>query len=326
VARKAPDHEFGSTTQRELHEAIVVCAEAERRSAESRAEYYTRVMRSYAAHHPEVPPHKVGAASRKELNYYMWSRWGKPHGEPRSAYEVAPAWWRAVASTLGYTDKSMSSVKEGDTNVAFYKSREHERVERACAMMAEAVARCRDTCARVPDIGGEALETFVADAEALRDNARDLSNPGVDVPVNAQGLLISLMAAASGVDRLMRTFGVELKELKWAAERRRGRPPVTRKELSNISSSRTARVPEAREPKSSLAAQWRKFTGARCRCGCWRVRASGDAQRCLRCSREFPAAEPMRCPNCLYDLARVPGERDPCPNCGGPTRLPASMR
>ena len=341
MARAAPGHaEFGSTTQRELRDALDACAEAERSGAANKSQLYDNVIVAFAAHHPEVPKERVGVESRRALETRMWEKFGKADGRARSDYVVAPAWFRKRASALGYTDQSLSSVKTpaGDTDGASYKETPmHRRLFEACGQMIEALEAVRAlmrTAAYARHVDPEVAETFVQDAQAILDNTRDLINPGNVVPRNAQPAFLTFLAAASSIDALLRTFGISVKMMAWANARKSGRAPISRKEISNIARSRVARVPAWLEPQSAMAAQWREFHGAMCpECDTRRcVPASEPGMlRCLHCSRgsgpgTFEAPEALRCRHCHADLAAHSGERDPCPSCGGPTGLPECLK
>jgi len=335
MARRAPGREFGSTTQIELRRALDACAEAEHANAANKRDLYVSLMSAFHAHHPEVPRERVGAESRKALRHRMWVRWGKADGRPPSDFDVPYAWWRTVAAEMGFTDPARGRVEPSAGTGTFYKRNSeiaalplNARLLDALNGLAETVDTAR-RLARAYDVesaaGAEAVETVIAECLAVRDNARDLVNPSVAVPPNLHSYFLMLLVSTSSLDSLLRSMSEAVKEARWG-----GRRGLTRKEITNISRPRTARIPKKLEPQTSHAAPWRRFYGAQCpKCENWRclpVDGPPGQVRCIPCGHRFRAPEAARCPHCQCDLASERGERDPCPNCGGPTRLPASMR
>ena len=359
MGRATPGHDYDSTTQLELLQAVDACANAEQAQAVNKREYYIKVMDAYHAHHADVPKEQVSAEARREVEARMWQKWGEAYGQPRSAFVVPPAWWRRVAAERGYTDRKYAgqdgldampeppdSGGEGDTGSASYKAKErsphaveNEALLRACDDLIDtletgkALLRRHAAATVVPP---ELCETFTTESAALCQNVRELVNERVTVPTQLQSLLLTYMFACASTDAMFREFAMGVKEIQWGERREAGRPIMSHKEISNIVRSRVAHVPRALEPVTGVAAQMRGFHGAACpSCGSRRClpdtsSMSSGTLRCLHCyhlkdGSTFAAPEHRACPRCHAPLT---DDADPetCGHCGQAMAVPHALR
>lgn len=322
--------DMASTTQLELRTALDACADAEWSGSANKRELYRAAMLAFRANNPHVPKHDVCRLTMRAIGNRMWEKYGRKQGRPRQDFDIAPTWIRSVGHELGFTDRRMARPK-GDTTATSFIAK-NKRWIAALNNMAEGNEACRRlmrTHDALEHVEREVLESLEAEGVAMRDNARDVLNDRIAVPKNLQSTFLDCLASAASVSGLLRMFGMSTKAKKWGE-----RPRMSAKGVSNVRQGHTSHVPACLEPQSAVAAQWRGYHGAPCpECGTRRcvLSTTPGRLRCLRCSTgagdgTFTAPEPMRCPHCAIDLAAERGMRDPCPNCGGATRIPHALR
>ena len=346
----------------ELKIAVDACAEAEHASFRNRKDYYAHVMSKYwALHEGDCQRGEVSVLAKDLVERRLWERYGQEQGIPEADFMIPEAWWRRVASGLGFTDHRYvrydvdgeEDATGGDTSIADdisapreaprNYSRENAEPIRATQNLIDALSSClgRLKANRIADhMDPEVAETYAVEANAIAGGLRELVGDRQFVPTAVQPMFTLLLATCPTMDslfrRLMAGIKSEAMEARRAVVNGRRQPIITQKEVSNIVNGRLVNVHPWLELRSSAAAQLRGYHGARCpRCGGRRCVPDGASLstprlKCLHCynrhgGETFVAPQHVACPQCLRAI-HDDMEGPECPHCGVDIGVPHALR